>query len=222
MAQANVQPGNVTDVVIVGAGPYGLSIAAHLAARRVPFRIFGSPMSAWSAQMPKGMRLKSEGFASSLADPDSQLTLRHYCQQHGLPYADTGHPVPLATFVSYGLAFQRKFVPNLEDKRVVSIEQSSAGFDLRLEDGEKVLARKVVIAVGITHFWHMPQVLTTIPKGLVSHSSAHSTLEYFDGRDVVVVGAGASALDLAALLREAGASVQLICRSSTIRFHDPP
>jgi thioredoxin reductase len=222
MGQSNVQPGNVADVVIIGAGPYGLSIAAHLAARSVPFRICGSPMSAWSAQMPKGMRLKSEGFASSLADPDSEFTLRHYCQEEGLPYQDTGHPVQLATFVSYGLAFQRKFAPNLEDKLVVSIKQSSAGFDLVLEDGEKVLARRVVVAVGITHFGYVPPVLAGIPEELVSHSSAHSSLERFKGREVAVVGAGASALDLAALLRDAGASVQLISRSSSIRFHDPP
>lgn len=99
MAQPYDQPGNLSDVVIIGAGPYGLSIAAHLAARGVAFRILGKPMSAWSAQMPKGMRLKSEGFASSLSDPDSEFTLRHYCQQQGLPYADTGVPVPLATFI---------------------------------------------------------------------------------------------------------------------------
>jgi len=51
------------DVVIIGAGPYGLSIAAHLKALGVDFRIFGSPMRTWLGHMPKGMRLKSEGFA---------------------------------------------------------------------------------------------------------------------------------------------------------------
>jgi pyruvate/2-oxoglutarate dehydrogenase complex dihydrolipoamide dehydrogenase (E3) component len=38
----------------------------------------------------------------------------------------------------------------------------------------------------------------------------------------LVVGAGASALDVAALLHEAGARVQLIARAKEIRFHDPP
>jgi cation diffusion facilitator CzcD-associated flavoprotein CzcO len=64
------------DVAIIGAGPYGLSIAAHLKVRGLDFRIFGSPMHTWLSHMPKGMRLKSEGFASGLYDPQSTFTPR--------------------------------------------------------------------------------------------------------------------------------------------------
>src|SRR5580658_2152964 len=91
------------DVAIIGAGPYGLSIAAHLKARGVDFRIFGPAMDTWQNHMPKGMRLKSEGFASSIYDPESLLTLGKYCQAKGLAYQDQGLPVPLDTFCSYGL-----------------------------------------------------------------------------------------------------------------------
>src|ERR1700739_4804318 len=114
---------NSSDVVIIGAGPYGLSIAAHLRARNVHFRIFGSPMRTWIEQMPKGMRLKSDGFASSLFEPDSKFTLEAYCREKGLPYADLGLPVPLETFVAYGLEFQKRFVPQLEQKSVVSLRR---------------------------------------------------------------------------------------------------
>jgi len=72
------------DVAIIGAGPYGLSIAAHLKARGVDFRIFGKPMHTWLEHMPKGMHLKSEGFASSLYDPGSTFTLEVYCKQKGI------------------------------------------------------------------------------------------------------------------------------------------
>lgn len=213
---------NVTEVVIVGAGPYGLSIAAFLAARGVTYRIFGDPMSAWANQMPKGMRLKSEGFASSLADPKSQLTLGHYCQESGLPYQDTDRPVPLETFVAYGLAFQKKFVPNLEKKLVVTVRRSPVGFELLLDDKEIVSARKVIMAVGITQFAYVPSDLSALPSDFVSHSSVHSDLQGFRGREVAVVGGGSSALDLAALLNQAGASVKVIARRSAIRFHNPP
>jgi cation diffusion facilitator CzcD-associated flavoprotein CzcO len=209
-------------IAIVGAGPYGLSIAAHLNARAIPFRIFGSPMSVWATRMPRGMRLKSEGFASSLSDPESKFTLRDYCRQEGIPYSDMGDPVQLETFVAYGRAFQKRFVPNLEDRLVTSLRREGSGFDLRLEDGEKVLARRVIIAVGITYFAYVPTVLATLQPGLVSHSSAHSDLSGFRDRRVAVVGAGASAIDLAGLLYAAGASVDLIARSSSIRFQDPP
>jgi thioredoxin reductase len=209
-------------VAIIGAGPYGLSIAAHLKARGLDFRIFGSPMHAWLWQMPKGMQLKSEGFASSLYDPDSTFTFAHYCKQEGIPYADLGLPVPLETFAAYGLEFHKRFVPELENKLVVSVHRSSGGFQICLGDGEVVAAEKVVMAVGISHFGYVPPILSALPEEFVSHSSRHSVLDHFRGREVIVVGAGASALDLAALLYQAGACVQLIARKSVIRFHDPP
>jgi thioredoxin reductase len=222
MTQADTQSRNSCDVAIVGAGPYGLSIAALLAAQGVRFRIFGQPMSAWSDQMPKGMRLKSEGFASSLADAKDEFTLGAYCKQEGLPYQDLHRPVPLETFVAYGLAFQKKFVSNLETTLVESIQPAGGDFELRLADGERVFARKVIVAVGIAKFAHVPSVFSGISPDLVSHSSAHGDLRRFKGREVAVVGAGASALDLAALLHQAGASVQVIARGSSIRFHNPP
>ena len=147
----------MVDIAIIGAGPYGLSIASHLRGRGVDFRIFGSPMQTWRTQMPKGMRLKSEGFASALYDPESELTLGHYCKQQGIPYADIGFPIPLETFISYGQEFQKRFVPNLEDKTVVSLDRTSSGFQISLADGEALAARRVVVAVGISHFQYVPQ-----------------------------------------------------------------
>src|SRR5690348_15453301 len=118
----------MTDVAIIGAGPYGLSLAAHLGASKISFRIFGKPMSTWLHQMPEGMHLKSEGFASTLYDPEGQFTLRQYCQQAGLAYADVAFPVPLSTFTSYGLEFQRRMVPNLEQQNVVSLRRDRQAF----------------------------------------------------------------------------------------------
>jgi cation diffusion facilitator CzcD-associated flavoprotein CzcO len=179
-------------------------------------------MHTWLSQMPKGMRLKSEGSASSLYDPNVAFTLAQYCNQEGIPYADHGSPVALETFTSYGLAFQKRLVPEVENKLVVSLRRSADGFEIVLEDGDVVAARKVVIAVGISHFGYVPPVLSTLPEEFVTHSSKHNSLDPFQGREVAVVGAGASALDLAALLHQAGASVQLIARKPVIRFHDPP
>jgi len=212
----------MTDVAIIGPGPYGLSLAAHLKARGVEFRIFGKPMDTWRTQMPQDMRLKSEGFASSLYDPDGAFTLGNYCQSTGLPYADLGWPVPRATFASYGLEFQRRFVPELEQKLVTSLFPTSAGFEIGLEGGETAAARRVVVAVGISHFQNIPPALAELSEEFVTHSSRHCTFEQFKGREVVVIGAGASALDVAAALHQAGAAVQVIARDSKIHFHEPP
>jgi thioredoxin reductase len=212
----------VIDTVIIGAGPYGLSLAAHLQARGVDFRIFGKPMHTWLTQMPKGMRLKSEGFASSLYDPEGKYTLGSYCASRGIPYADIGLPVPLTVFSSYGLEFQKRFVPQLDDTLVTSVQRDLYGFKVLLETGEAVRAHRVVVAAGIGHFGYVPPVLSALPDEFMTHSSRHHSLERFAGQEVVVIGAGASALDIAALLQQVGAAVQLITRKPIIRFHDPP
>ena len=147
------------DTVIIGAGPYGLSIAAHLSKSSLTFRIFGSPMQSWRSHMPKGMLLKSEGFASSLDDPDSSFTLRHYCEEMNLPYDDVGTPVPLEVFSAYGLEFQKRLVPTLEQTDITSVSRTSEGFELETADGQIVHARTVIVATGITNFSYLPPFL---------------------------------------------------------------
>ena len=154
----------VVDVAILGAGPYGLSIAAHLGKMGVPYRIFGPPMQSWQSMMPKGMLLKSDGFASSLSSPDNSFSLEQYCKETGQPYAHVGIPVPIETFIAYGLEFQRRLVPNLEQVYITSVKQHPAGFALETEQGATVLARKVVVAAGITHFAYLPPLLANLPK----------------------------------------------------------
>jgi thioredoxin reductase len=213
---------SVMDVVIVGAGPYGLSIAAHLTGAKVPYRIFGRPMRSWQTHMPKGMFLKSDGFASFLYDPEGAFTLRHYCAETKQPYADVGIPVPLETFTSYGLEFQKRMVPNLEQAEITSVKPAAQGFELTTETGERVLARRVVVAAGITHFGWLPPELAGMPREFVTHSSAYGDLSPFKGRRVAVVGAGASAVDIAVILREIGAEPEIVARAQTIAFHKPP
>ncbi|MGD0136743.1 MAG: NAD(P)/FAD-dependent oxidoreductase [Bryobacteraceae bacterium] len=210
------------NTAIIGAGPYGLSIAAHLRRSGIPFRIFGRPMDSWLEHMPKGMMLKSDGFASDIYDPEQAFTLRKFCAERGIKYADTGVPVRLDTFSEYGLAFRDRMVPELEDKLVASVERVTGGFLLRLEDGETFQARRVVLAVGITHFEYVPENLAHLPPEFVSHSARHREVEPFRGHSVVVIGGGASALDLAGLLREAGADVQLVSRREELKFHSQP
>jgi Pyridine nucleotide-disulphide oxidoreductase len=210
------------ETAILGAGPYGLSIAAHFRRRSIPFRIFGRPMDSWLNHMPKGMLLKSDGFASNIYDPDEAFSLRKFCAERGIEYADAGLPVRLDTFSSYGLAFRERMLPELEDKLVVSIDRASQGFLLLLENGEAVPARRVVLAVGITHFENIPETLAHLPGDLWSHSFRHADPEVFRGRSVVVIGGGASAIDLAAALHEADADVQLVARQSALKFHNRP
>ena len=213
---------HMLESVVIGAGPYGLSIAAYLRRSGVSFRIFGRPMDSWLAHMPKGMMLKSDGFASNIYDPENAFTLRQFCAERGIAYADTGVPVRLETFTAYGLAFRDHMVPELEDKLVASVDRLPDGFRLQLDDGEIVQSRTLALAVGITHFDYLPENLASLPQEFLSHSSRHREVDPFRGRDVVVIGGGASALDLAGLLHEAGANVQLVSRRESLNFHSQP
>src|ERR1700722_9851121 len=164
----------VIDIAIIGAGPYGLSLAAHLGRAGRSFRVFGEPMRFWSGHMPRGMRLKSEGFASNLSDPNGEFTLEVFCRERGIDYAHIGLPVELDTFIAYGIEFQRRYVSALESVDVVGLTHSPTGFELSTSSGEVVQARQVVVATGIGRYAYLPPVLERMPASLVTHSSAHS------------------------------------------------
>jgi thioredoxin reductase len=208
----------MTNVVIVGAGPYGLSIAAHLKRNGIRFRIFGRAMDSWISHMPAGMLLKSDGFASNISDPKGDYTLEQFCSEKGVPYYDRAIPVSRETFASYGLAFRDRKVPELEDKTVISINPESDGFMVGLDTGETFRASKVILAVGVTHFSYIPEALANLPAEYLSHSAQHSDVTGLRGRSVAIIGAGSSALDLAGLMHEAGVDVQLISRKP-LKFH---
>jgi hypothetical protein len=213
---------NPLDVAIIGAGPYGLSLAAHLDAAGVSFRIFGKPLDTWRNHMPRTMQLKSEGLASSLSSPKPGSRLEDHCAAKGLEYQDHDLPVPLAQFNDYATSFAERFVPTLEDTLVTSVTRGAHGFTLTLATGEMVSARTVVSAVGITSFAHVPDILSALPASAVSHSFDHRSGEQFKGKDVVVLGAGSSAIDTAAMLDDCGANVTILGRGSAIRYHTAP
>jgi hypothetical protein len=133
--------GKPSDVAIIGAGPCSPSIAAHLGSKGVAPRVFGRPMQSWRERLPAGVLLKSEGFASNLYDSSRRFTLRHFCAEQHLPYADIGLPVHLAAMTAFGLAFQTQMVPKVENRMVAALECAPAAFRLRLDDDETVDAR---------------------------------------------------------------------------------
>jgi FAD-dependent urate hydroxylase len=204
------------DVTIIGAGPYGLSAAAHLRTiKGLDVRVFGEPMSFWDRNMPLGMFLRSNWTATQIADPNQALTLEAYiaaCGNH------LSQPVPLDRFIQYGLWYQARAVPDLDQRKVARVERGSQGFRVILADGEVVESRRVVVAAGIGSFSWLPPEFRNLPSSLGSHTSQHRDLATFAGKQVLVVGGGQSALESAALLHEAGAGVEVVARSRQIHW----
>lgn len=206
-------------VAIIGAGPYGLAAAAHLRAEGVEMIAFGETMSFWEQSMPVGMRLRSAWRSSSIADPHRALTLDKYQVATGVTIPPT---LPIDAFVAYAKWFRAQVLPEIDPRRVARVEPSANGFNVELEGGESVPVRRVVVAAGIAPFAYRPPQFAGLPAALVSHSSEVRDVAAFDGQSVVVIGAGQSALEGAALLHEAGAEVEVIARRPAIKWIRPP
>ncbi len=208
---------SLCDVVIIGAGPYGLSAAAHLrTVKGLEARIFGEPMSFWESNMPSGMLLRSNWTATQIADPHRALTLEAFQASTGDHVA---RPVSLHHFVRYGHWYQQTAVPGLEKSKVMRVEGGVTNrFRLVLETGEVVVSRRVVVAAGIGQFAWRPPEFQYLEPDLASHTSEHGNFLRFAGKEVLVIGGGQSALESAALLHEAGAKVDVITRSDHIHW----
>ncbi|WP_369218419.1 NAD(P)-binding domain-containing protein, partial [Streptomyces flavofungini] len=209
------------DLLIVGAGPYGLSIAAHAAAAGLDVRVFGRTMASWRDHMPRGMFLKSEPWASDLSDPAGRYGLAAYCARHGLP-AEHGRPLPIEHFAAYGLWFAEQAAPPVDQRLIASVDTAAHGYAVRTEDGEVLHARAVALAVGVMPFTEVPAAVRDLGAEHVSHSSDHAGLGRFRGKDVTVLGAGQAALETAALLAEQGTRVRILARSPRVAWNSLP
>jgi len=212
----------ISDTVIVGAGPYGLSIAAHLRAAGLPFQIFGPPLESWRSFMPEGMVLKSEPFASNLWDPPRKLTLAQFARDRALPYQPTGSPLTLARFLDYADWFRERAVGAVQEAKVKRIRREGRNFAIDLETGASLEARQVVLATGHMAFRYVPSELAHLAEPFCLHSTRLGDLRRFSGRDVTIIGAGQSALESAALLHEAGARVRLVARRGVLAWNAAP
>lgn len=206
---------NDDTTVVIGAGPYGLSVAAHLKARGVARHILGKPMEFWQ-NMPEGLCLKSIWSASSLSDPAGAYSLDRYVAAKKLPYQD---PIPLPYFLNYARWFQEQAVPDVDPTYVQSLRRDGEHFHLDLVDGRTIKASRVVVAVGISMFTNIPEFARDLPAALASHTMNRTDFTTFSGRNVVVLGSGQSALEYSALLNEAGAHVELIARGP-VHWHN--
>jgi len=154
------------DVVIIGAGPYGLSAGVYLQKQGLDVGVFGEPMQFWADKMPEGMLLRSPREASNLADPAGAFTLNAYEAAVGLKPRT---PLPRETFVQYGKWFRQQLGSSLDTRSVRSVHHDTSSFRVALGDGSEIRSRRVVVAAGIGSFRRKPAVFGNLPPEQASH-----------------------------------------------------
>ncbi len=209
------RPVQIKEVVVIGAGPYGLSAAANLLAAGTEPYVIGQAMSFWKRSMPGGMLLRSKNEASNIAAPQKHLSLKAYEKAIRRKIAD---PVPIEDFIAYGEWFQKQVAPDLDTRQVQKVSHDGGIFEVTFEDGDKLQAKSVVLALGIGPFAYRPEQFADIPRELAPHSSDFNEFSRFKGKRVAVLGRGQSALESAALLHEHGAEVQILTRDPALIY----
>jgi len=206
------------DVAIIGAGPYGLSIAAHLAAQKIEHRIIGNPMQFWSniAAAGSARYLKSFCFGTNISTPSAGFSFADYSRPRGL---ETFEPCAISDFADYGRWFQQHQVSWVEPTNVTHVSRDTDRYSITLENGERFQAMQLVVATGLSYLANVPSEFASLPRSLVTHTSNIEAFSLFKGRRVAVIGAGQSALEAAALLNEAGARPQLLVRANEVSWH---
>ena len=208
---------NSVQVLIVGAGPFGLSLAAYLQHLKIDYLMTGKPMHFWRSHMPQGMLLRST--ADWHLDPLNIDTMDAYMQTRNLTRADV-QPLSLDFYLAYCNWFQEQKGLQIWPEYVARLDQSDGCFLATMENGETIHAENVVLALGFQSFSHIPANLARmLPTGRYGHTCDLVHLARYSGKRVLIIGGRQSAFEWASLLHEAGSSAVYICyRHETPQF----
>ena len=209
-----------TDLLIIGAGPYGLAVGSYARRLGIDCLMVGEPMGFWKNHMPEGMKLRSP--TSWHIDAVGELTFEHFLSEKELSPTSVS-PISLGLYLEYchwflqrsGLEVERTYVENLEWR-----ENDDLPFIGATNDGGEVRARRVLAATGLTQYQNIPgDVASLLPPGCYAHTSDLVDFEKLTGKSCLIVGGRQSAFEWAALINEeAGAEIHLVYRHDTPAF----
>jgi cation diffusion facilitator CzcD-associated flavoprotein CzcO len=204
------------DVAVIGAGPFGLSIAAHLQDRAV--RVFGTEMETWRHRMPREMLMRSAWAETSLSAPGGVGTIDHWLQAANETRQE---PIPLELFLRYSQWFIERFVADRDSSDIANVELNGSGYRLTTAAGVEVDARTIVLSVGVMPFAYVPAPLKELFGAEVALATGSpDDAQRYAGRRVLVVGGGQAGLESSGLAAHAGAKVELVTRSNVRWFAD--
>jgi thioredoxin reductase len=195
----------LVEVLVIGAGPYGLAGAKAARDKGLETRVLGRHMAFWREHMPADMFLRSG--PDWHLDPAYELTLERFLAERG----ETPDPLPVGLFLDYAEWFTEQAMITVEDEHVVALRP---GFEAELASGETIRARQVIAAPGIAHFTHRPEWAAA-----GDHTCDLVDLDELEGARVLIVGGRQSAYEWAALAVEHGAAhVDVVHRHPRPKF----
>ncbi len=209
---------STTDLLIIGAGPFGLAMARYAAVHGLDHIVVGRSMEFWKQHMPANMWLRSG--PDWHLDPMGELTLPRFMRARGLS-AEEMSPLTIERYLEYADWFRHESGTEVREGRVAGLSRAAdRTFTARLSEGDSITARRVLLALGFHAFQHCPEELVArLPEGRWSHTRDFIHMDRARHRRCLIVGGRQSAFEWAALLAEAGAAaVHVVHRHATPEF----
>jgi cation diffusion facilitator CzcD-associated flavoprotein CzcO len=208
-----------THLLIIGAGPFGLGMAACAQHLELDYLIVGEPMDLWKSNMPREMILRSH--IDWHLDPLETHSLEHYLTTRGLS-RESVEPLSRDFYLEYADWFQSQKNIKAVREQVQDLDTKDGNFVAKLGNGETIVAKNVVMAIGFRYFKNIPAELQAmLPSGHYSHTCDLVEFEHLQNKRCLIIGGRQSAFEWAALLAESGAAeVHVAHRHPTPLFQD--
>jgi len=208
-----------TPILIVGAGPYGLSLANYLSARGREFKIIGKPMELWRNHTFTDASLRSDRATSEIAHPRQSYTINAYREATDSIDASNGERVSVREYRKYIDWMLNDLSYPIEEQYLGKLTKAKGVFTAELSSGETIHADQVVIATGVAHHLNIPDEFKQTPN--VIHSYQVPEIEAISGKKVLVIGAGQSAAEAIEVCRDNNNEVEWYCRTEPRYYSEP-